>query len=410
MNETIQNIIKSIEGNSLLVTLFSGGLIVTIFMHAKDIISSISQKILTLISFEIINRFDTQYDQPEMLKKLLFLLNEKSKILWMNQVELMTVREERHSSGVTACPHGCSYRFMYGKFIIVDKFFETEGMKITTAINIRVFFCFKKTFFKRFLTDMKNTTVKESNNNVIIDILGTYGMEKPKRDIKSIYSSNGAPQRLIDDAKRFIANSSIYSECDIPYKRNYLLYGKPGTGKSSSVLALASAIDWNILCIDINKNRLEDVIRNVISRHNTIFLFEDVDAAAKNLAERKKRSKEEGEDEEVQLYCGENGDISLSQLLNITDGLITPNGSICVFTTNHIETLDEAFLRDGRMDAKIEFDYFRPETTKQMVRDRLGFEIDNPKDNICPATLQENILQVRLGNKTKEQFINEWSV
>ena len=151
MSETIQQLIKNIEGNSLLVTLFSGGIIITLFMHAKNILTALWNRSLELISFEIINRFNTQYEQPEMLKKLLFLLNEKSKILWMNKVELVSVNDDRNNSGITATPHGYSYRFLYGKFIIVDKFFETEGMKITTSVNIRVFFCFKKTFFSKFL-------------------------------------------------------------------------------------------------------------------------------------------------------------------------------------------------------------------------------------------------------------------
>lgn len=408
MTETIQNLIKTIEGNGLIVTLLSGGVIVTLFMHAKSIIETLWQWLLTLISFQVVNRFNCQYEEPEMLKKILFLLNEKSKILWMNQMELMMVNEQRNSNSVTAAPHGISYRLLYGKFVTVDKSFEAEGMKVTTIITMRIFFCFKKTFFKKFLYDLKNTVVKESKDNIVVDILGTWGMEKTKRSVESIYSSNDAPRKLIEDAKRFIKNEKLYEECEIPYKRNYLLYGKPGTGKSSSVLALASALDWNIVCIDINKNRLEDVIRTVVSRQKTIFLFEDVDAAAKNLAERKK--KEKSEDNVAEIACYGEGDISLSQLLNITDGLITPHGSICVFTTNHIETLDEAFIRDGRMDQKIEFDYFKPETTKTMIKDRLGIKIANPKDNVCPATLQESILQVKLGNKTKEQFINEWSI
>lgn len=50
----------------------------------------------------------------------------------------------------------------------------------------------------------------------------------------------------------------------------------------------------------------------------------------------------------------QNNNISLSSLLNIFDGINTPDGSICIFTTNHIEKLDSAFLRDGRMDFKME--------------------------------------------------------
>lgn len=411
MSETIKSLLTSIENNSLIVTLFSGGIIVTLFMNAKSIIISLRNKFLTLISFTIVNRYNTQYCEPDMLKRMLFLLNNKSKILWMNQVELMDVNNDNCDdcrSGIAAMPHGISYRLLYGKFIIVDKFFETEGMKMTTTITIRVFFCLKKTFFKHFLNDIKTTSIKESNDNVLVGVLNTYVKEKPKRSIKSLYSSNGAPEKLLIDVQKFLNNKNIYDQCEIPFKRNYLLYGKPGTGKSSSVLALASEINWDIMCIDITKHRLDDIIRCVNSRKNTIFLFEDVDALTSNITT--KRSSNLEDKNKLELQCESSSDISLGQLLNLTDGLITPSGSICIFTTNHIETLDDAFIRDGRMDQKIEFNYFNSDTVNDMINGLLGFRLENPKDDVCPATLQESILQVKTGNKTTEEFKNEWSV
>jgi len=46
--------------------------------------------------------------------------------------------------------------------------------------------------------------------------------------------------------------------------------------------------------------------------------------------------------------------LSLSDLLNLFDGLIRPQNIICVFSTNHPENIDPAFVRDGRMDLTIE--------------------------------------------------------
>ena len=412
MLQTIQDLFKDIENNSLIVTLFSGGIIVTLFIYAKNIIATLWDLFLTLISFKIVNRYNIQYFEPDSLKKVMFLLNQKGKILWMNQVEVMNSNAaDGNENKYSAVPHGRSYRIMYNRFVIVDKEFENDGMKVITTVTIRVFFSRKKPFLDKFISDMKDIVIKENADNTVISTINTNGtntIEKSKRFIDSIYSSDNAPLNLLMDAKNFIHNEKIYKDCSMPYKRNYLLYGKPGSGKTSSILALASELDWSVLCIDIAKNRLDDVIRNITTRDHTIFLFEDVDAVAKNVTNKKKKDKD-GDEEDTEEVFVENDDISLSQLLNITDGLITPYGSICVFTTNHIECLDEAFLRDGRMDRKIEFKYFKPFTTKQMIKDKLGFELEDPKDEVCPASLQESILQVKLGNKTKEQFINEWS-
>jgi len=53
------------------------------------------------------------------------------------------------------------------------------------------------------------------------------------------------------------------------------------------------------------------------------------------------------------------GRITLSGLLNFTDGLWSCCGDerILIFTTNHIEKLDEALLRPGRMDMHIHMSY-----------------------------------------------------
>ena len=39
------------------------------------------------------------------------------------------------------------------------------------------------------------------------------------------------------------------------------------------------------------------------------------------------------------------------------DGITTKRGMICFMTTNHIEELDDAFIRPGRVDMSIKFDY-----------------------------------------------------
>lgn len=405
MMDVLINFKNYLESNQLIGTLIGGGIIVTVFRYISDILNWINRCVLNLISFEVVDRFKLDYDVPDTLKKMMWVINTKSKVLWMKQVELMKVMNDENDNRFSTSPHGKSYRIMYNKFIIVDKVYEHDSMKPMTRITIRVFFCFKKNFLKKFLKDLSEAQVKESDSNINVEIMGCYQIEKSKRYIDTIYSNNNSHKLLLEDAKRFLSNENLYKKSDIPYKRNYLLYGKPGTGKSSTVLALASELNWNILCIDANKNGYDEIIRQTISRKNTIFLFEDIDAVCKNLSKRK--------DQKVTNRYSERfgeplGEISLSQLLNLTDGLATPYRSITIFTTNHIEDLDEALLRDGRMDCKLEFTNLNGETANRMIKDKLDFTIDNIKDDISPATLQESIMKVLTGFKTKEEFINEW--
>ena len=49
----------------------------------------------------------------------------------------------------------------------------------------------------------------------------------------------------------------------------------------------------------------------------------------------------------------ENDKLSLSFLLNILDGTMSPENIIFIMTTNHKEILDPALIRPGRMDISI---------------------------------------------------------
>ena len=51
-----------------------------------------------------------------------------------------------------------------------------------------------------------------------------------------------------------------------------------------------------------------------------------------------------------------NGKISLSALLNVIDGVSSSEGRVLIMTTNHIEKLDPALIRPGRVDMKVKFD------------------------------------------------------
>ena len=47
--------------------------------------------------------------------------------------------------------------------------------------------------------------------------------------------------------------------------------------------------------------------------------------------------------------------VTLSGLLNVIDGACAPEGHLLIMTTNHVEHLDPALIRPGRVDMKIHF-------------------------------------------------------
>ncbi|VFR00872.1 unnamed protein product [Cuscuta campestris] len=83
--------------------------------------------------------------------------------------------------------------------------------------------------------------------------------------------------------------------------------------------------------------------------------------------------------------------ITLSGLLNFTDGLWSCCGSerIFIFTTNHVERLDPALLRRGRMDMHIHMNNCSFPALKILVKNYLGFDIDEPGEGRDLEALRE---------------------
>jgi len=90
-----------------------------------------------------------------------------------------------------------------------------------------------------------------------------------------------------------------------------------------------------------------------------LVLLEDIDSAG--LVARQKPTPPVNGDIESSLKAsprrqpGE-GNISLSGLLNVIDGVASHEGRVLIMTTNHIEKLDNALLRPGRIDVRIQFE------------------------------------------------------
>lgn len=196
---------------------------------------------------------------------------------------------------------------------------------------------------------------------------------------------------------------------NILYKRNYLLYGKPGTGKSSLIFALASEFNYKIKIIDLKSiKRIPDILQQISNQEKIFYVFEDIDALSTTLIEREDNQASnnisEKKESPRELVSDNHSGLNLSDILNVMDGLYTPEGAICFFTTNHIEKLDKAFLRDGRMDCKIEMNDLDNKIANQMIKDKLGYEGLFTKKTINPATLQELIIQVIWNKMNIEEF------
>lgn len=189
-------------------------------------------------------------------------------------------------------------------------------------------------------------------------------VEKTKRNINSIFGNKDKVDEIKKDIKNFLdpETKRYYVDRGITYKRGLLLYGEPGTGKSTLVVAIAS--QFNLPVYYINLSGLNDyTLFKAFSKVNSpcIVLIEDIDRY--NFVDNtKKRINTDSANTDNNIEG-----ITLSGMLNVIDSIITVEGRILIITCNHIEKLDDALIRPGRIDKKLNITLLNSKDIEEMV-------------------------------------------
>ncbi|KAF5362116.1 hypothetical protein D9756_002135 [Leucocoprinus leucothites] len=221
---------------------------------------------------------------------------------------------------------------------------------------------------KKLVLEAKRTYEKDAEHRVHIFLADTsYGIwrwngARQKRPMSSIVLQPGVKDMILTDCKDFLASEEWYAERGIPFRRGYLLHGVPGSGKTSLIHSLAGELGLDIYVVSLSSkgmsdNMLTTLMGNVPSR--CILLLEDLDAAFTRSVSRDSTSTGAPTVPTASTKSSkENSDgstLSLSGLLNSLDGVAAAEGRLLFATTNHIERLDPALSRPGRMDVWINF-------------------------------------------------------
>lgn len=446
MTENLQEIIKWVESNPLIVTLTSGGAIVWLFANLRSIFSAIVNATTACISFTITNTYEDSrgYGVGYNIKMKQMAFNNllaNTKALWertvnidlSNKIDISRFTHDCNATdtyesdliydyggmgmqGTTGMTntYGFSIRLMFKKICFVHRSYKLDGQRITMNTDVRVFFASKKKFMKRLEDEINERVAKSLASNGIGEYVNIFNNEggvgkKMKRSLSSIFTKDNAHIELYNSIKNFIDNKDIYKKLNYPYNYCGLLYGVPGSGKTSTILAIASELKRDIQYINLSQTNTMQLIKALNDNPSgAIYVFEDIDAISyKGASIRKDDDNDEPKEDSISKAFS----ISLSDLLNVTDGLLASDGTICLFTTNHIEKLDPAFLRAGRMNKMVEFKYMVPDVARKMIETYLDASItEEIKDNIKPAELQECILDVLLGKATIDDLKSNFCI
>lgn len=212
---------------------------------------------------------------------------------------------------------------------------------------------------------------------------------KPKRPLSTVVVDEQLKRQFVDDVREFLDlnTQTWYSSRGIPYRRGYLLYGPPGTGKSSLSAAVAGEFGLDIYVVDIPSTNDHD-LAELFGRlpENCLVLLEDIDAVETNRSQDNSTPHERGRP------------VSLSGLLNTLDGVASQEGQIVIMTTNHIERLDPALIRPGRIDQKIEMSHADAAMTSKLFQ-----FIYEPAEKTCSEKSNEPLQLQEFSSKFAEK-------
>jgi len=201
-------------------------------------------------------------------------------------------------------------------------------------------------------------------------------MARVTRPFSTVVMDEKVKADLLDDMRDYLHpyTRRWYSNRGIPYRRGYLLYGAPGTGKSSFSLAIAGYFKLKIYIVSLNSPMMnEESLAMLFSElpQRCVVLLEDIDTAGlthtrgdQNAAVEPAAAEPSATNVQkdpsqppsaVATGTQRAGKISLSALLNVLDGVASQEGRILIMTTNHIDKLDDALIRPGRVDMTIKF-------------------------------------------------------
>ncbi|OIT02061.1 PREDICTED: AAA-ATPase At2g46620-like [Nicotiana attenuata] len=158
------------------------------------------------------------------------------------------------------------------------------------------------------------------------------------------------------DLDTFLKSKQHYTRIGRIWKRNYLLYGPSGTGKSTFIAAMANFLSYDVYEINLSKVSNNSDLKSLLlqTRNKSLIVIEDLDI----------------------YLCDKSAALSSSAILNFMDGIFSCCGDerVMIFTMNNKDQIDQTVLRPGRIDFHIHFPLCDFDAFKSLATSHLGLK------------------------------------
>jgi ATP-dependent 26S proteasome regulatory subunit len=258
-------------------------------------------------------------------------------IIFYDNLEI-SIKNDLHLKFKNSCNKKKLYEFNeFINFAIKSEVTEDEiNIKFNNFIN---YIKLKKTVTNIFKININNKIIKPELIN------------KSYRDFDTIYLKKADEIKLKSSLDKFYTKKELFNSLGLSNKLCILLHGEFGTGKSSTIQAIASKLKKDIYYLSFSNiiKTNEDLhnVFNYIVNNNGIIVTEDIDTIGKLV------HKKEDDFDEFNPKSEIIKELTLEYFLNLLQGTITPDGLIFIATTNNLDRIDPVFYRDGRFDLKI---------------------------------------------------------
>jgi chaperone BCS1 len=391
--DLINFVVEQFKTNEVLTGIVGGGFFASILYTLREIPSILNDAYHRNYVWTFrINDIDPIF-QPAMLYFSNILKDRTCRV---------RIQQDQKNKKIDLLPnYGTHYFWKSGRFIIItiteEKLENSRERK--ENISLKIYGFRTKDLFFKMLEEMLEYQTVHCERFYIYDYSGWWDKIKeiPERTLDNIFLEDDVKNEIIKDIEIFYKSPDFYIKRGLPHKRGYIFHGEAGTGKSSFAIALANHFKKNICYLDLNTIDEDYEVRSAFKSlpSNSILVLEDVDIA-KATNQRTKPTDSNDEKSDKEKTEDPKDEISLSTVLQMMDGIYMKDSTIVIATTNYLNKLDKAFIRDGRFDMKVEFPKATREVAEKMI---LSFDkskldlLDKIEYPISQAELQNLILK-----------------